>query len=153
MEFNDWLNKKKLMWSPEEWAAIQTGHAEQIAEARRVWEDDEAGRPRKAMIILSSASAKNDSNTLSKSLDAIGDDVFTEGYSADGKDPATHFLCSWNMSFSEYALFEAEREKLEQHKKDVIQLYDGQKTTVAEVLLSSGLKRIEVELTKKTKEI
>lgn len=141
MKFERWYTKKKHMFSPEENNSLRKNHASMTAQARRVWEDDEAGRPRRRAIMVIEANQKSLCNEIYKQLDAISvNDVFNSGLSPDGKKPATYYWINWNMSASEWDLMWP---KFNDAKR---WMYDGEKYTPDEILKMMGLQTIKVEL-------
>ena len=111
MQFTDWLNKKKLMWSPEEWDAIQANHPQQIEEATRVWEDDERGLKRRPLICIAEIGI-TDSRQIHKALDPISaNEIYQWDLSPTGEEPATYGRFGWDMMPSEIGLFQSELAK------------------------------------------
>ena len=147
--FNDWLELKKFMFSPEELIALRgkdhhgkSGQVRQDIRNHHVntfvdWAED---RPRRRAIIVVKAKQKDAATQVVKKVDITGgDNTFGGlGLSETGKEPTTAFWCNWNCSASEYDFFE--KQKMAWWK-----VYDGKLISSDEVLASEGLKQIQPE--------
>ncbi len=97
----------------------------------------------KRLIIVVSAAAAAVTNARAKEIDSEGgEQTFTVGLSATGKEPITHYWCSWAMSDNEH---DAMQQKLLLHvTQGEAKIFDGNKLTSDEVLQQMGLQRVAV---------
>lgn len=141
MKFRQWFEKKRAMFAPEELSALRINHPGVVAQARRVWEDDVADKPRRRAIIVVGADQKSSCDRIYKQLDVISNNnIFNVGLSPTGSEPITHYWINWNMSASEWDWIEPRFRAAKRW------LYDGRKITPNEVLKTMGLKVIQAEL-------
>lgn len=96
----------------------------------------------KRLIIVVNANAKTQANTRGKEVDTRGGEhTFTVGLSVTGKEPATHYWCSWAMRDDEKSAVEMKLALAEFSGK--VQIFDGKRFTPEEVLAATGLQRIQ----------
>lgn len=147
--FNQWLERKKFMFSPQEMIALmgidhrgRTGPKSQTMRDHQInvfvdWAEE---RPRRRAIIIVEAQSVIAARAITKRIDLIGDhNALSIPLSSDGKDPATHYISSWNCSASEYDFFE-------QQSQSWWRLFDGRDLDINEFLEAQNLKRIVKEL-------
>lgn len=91
-------------------------------------------------IIVIDTVHRDQANARAKETDtAGGQSTFTEGLSATGSAPATHYWCNWQMLTSERGQVHARVGGL--HATQV-RIYNGNVVTPADVLTTLGLKEI-----------
>jgi len=132
--FKEWYEKKRFMFSPKELAALRDGDPAVVGAARRVWQDDEAKRPRRRAVIFIPMDQKDVALELVRKLSPFSEDVGW-GLSSTGKGMPTHLIAGWNCSYSEYQL-------LRGMMVGKMEIFDGHEKTVEEVLELKGLKVI-----------
>ena len=132
VKYNKWVELKRLMFSPVEYEAM-IGKSENQAmrdHYGNVFVDWAESKPRRRAIIIIESNQQTAANVIAKQIDIIGgENTFAGlGYSSTGKEPATHFGCSWNCSASEYDFL-----------GENFTIFDGDKTSHGDVLHSLGL--------------
>ena len=134
--FYQWKELKKHSFSPAEYSALaKDGPTKDAIVSSFV--DWAEGRPRRQAIIIVADDKKAKATDYALKVDPIGGkNTFTQGLSKDGKEPATHWMCSWNCSAREYEFFE-----VVEGEKDW-DLYDGEVISWQKVLISRGLEKI-----------
>lgn len=145
-DYDAWLDAKRLMFSSEEQIALigidhRGRKGPKIQKFRNrvvnVFVDWAERKPRRKAIIIVESGHKKDANNLARQIDIIGGaQTFNGlGLSSDGKEPASHYFCSWNCSASEYEFFES--------IKDLWwQLFDGTDLDLDELLATLSLQQI-----------
>jgi len=97
-------------------------------------------KSRRTALIIIVAGRKDAANAKAKELDEDVVDIFTQGLSASGNEPATHYMCRWNCASSTYDWLVAQA-----HNPPNSRIVDGDKYTDDEILVGLGLKRITPE--------
>lgn len=143
--FDEWLEKKMFMFSPEEMIALtgkdyrgRKGSKNQDVRDHQInvfvdWAEEQ---PRRRAIIIVEAQNIIDARVITKKVDLIGgDNAISVPLSSDGKEPATHYMSSWNCSASEYDFF-GEQNQL------WWRLFDGADIDIDKFLATLNLKKI-----------
>jgi len=142
--FKDWYTKKRLMFAPIEYDALQKGDVLMTEIARRIWQDDETGRPRRRVILFTKAAEiSHDTSKLdAKELSPYRKGDFGAPCSSTGKKPVTHYMSNWNCSATEYDILVGKFTSLTHTDRAC---YNGDKFAVKEVLGHMNLKIIKLE--------
>ena len=143
--FDEWLERKKFMFSPDEMIALMgkdhRGRMGSKSQAMRdhqinVFVDWAEERPRHKAIIIVEAQNIIAARAITKKVDLVGgDNAISVSLSSDGKEPATHYMSSWNCSASEYNFFEKQDQSW-------WRLFDGVDLDTDEFLVTLNLKKI-----------
>lgn len=143
--YDDWIHSKRYMFSPREYESIKASRILSETGLLRdhyinVFVDWAERKPRCRAIIIVESAYKKDANNVARQIDIIGgaQTFGGSGLSNDGKEPPTHYFCSWNCSASEYEFFES-------IKDSWWKLFDGYVLSLENVLKSLGLKKIYKE--------
>jgi len=135
MDFGNWYCKKRAMFSPKENKNIGNDGLMR-AYVQKIYNDEQAGKPRRDLILIVKSNFKNAINGVYKAIDPIRDtdDVLTQGLSSNGNEPTTHYILSWiSCPDFAYKIFE------DQSNSPNVMIYNDKDTA----LQTEGLKEIE----------
>lgn len=140
--FNDWIDAKRYMFSPQEYESLKNKQRPLQTVLLRnhyinAFADWAEQQPRRRAIIIVKSARRKAANAIAKQIDVIGGgQTFSGlGLSPSGEKPATHYWCNWNCSASEYKFFGSINQSW-------WQLFDGQREDGIEVLSRLNLKSI-----------
>ncbi|MBU0598885.1 hypothetical protein KKF61_07945 [Patescibacteria group bacterium] len=98
-------------------------------------------KPRRTAVIVIVATRKDAANLKAKELDEDVVDIFTQGLSASGNEPATHYICRWTCASSTYDWLVVQAQNPPQSR-----VIDGDLYTDAQILGALGLQKIQAEI-------
>jgi len=140
-----WFKRHRHMFGDVEWARMRENIDDiNLKDALfRISElaDWAENKPRRTAVIVIVAAAKAQANAKAKKLDEDVVDIFTQGLSANGNEPASHYMCRWNCASSTYDWLVAQA-----HNPPQSRVIDGDLYTDVQILGALGLQKIVIQL-------
>lgn len=134
-DFQKWVDLKRMMFSPEEYKLLKEGDKKLRRKYLHTFMDWVEEKPRRIPLIIIKQKDKGAAEKIVEEFNPMGSEVFNNGASPNGKEPATHYFVKFNLSSSEAEVLD------EDPIFDIIES-EGK---IEDLLKSVGLKRIEVE--------